>query len=61
MVQPLDIVEEEKKKEESFVDLVQKTLNLDLPSEFDQNLKEKFKRPFLFGPVDFTDLNQSFE
>ncbi len=39
--------------------MVQKELDLFLPSEFKQALQEKFARPFIFGPIEFRGLNLS--
>ena len=49
--------EEEEKKEEKPVMPVKKDLDLYLPQEFAEALKEKIGLPFLFGPVEFNGLN----
>jgi len=53
------VVEEDEKKnvEEKVVVQQQKELDLNIPVEFKQALAEKVGRPFIFGPIEFTELN----
>ncbi len=53
--------EEEEKKEEKAPAPVKKELDLFIPNEFAQTLKDKIPRPFIFGPIEFTGLNLSEE
>ena len=50
--------EEEEKREEKPVHVVKKDLDLFIPKEFGLALQEKITRPFIFGPVEFTGLNE---
>jgi hypothetical protein len=49
--------EEKKVVEEKPTQAVKKDLDLFVPSEFKQALHEKVQRPFIFGPVEFKNLN----
>ena len=51
--------DEEEKKEVLAQAPPAKQLDLFLPHEFAEALKEKIPRPFIFGPVEFTDLHLS--
>jgi hypothetical protein len=37
---------------------VQRDLDLFIPNDFAQALKERISRPFIFGPIEFTGLDQ---
>ena len=50
--------EEEEKREEKVVVQVKKELDLFLPKEFAMAVQQKIPRPFIFGPVEFTNLNE---
>jgi hypothetical protein len=51
--------EVEEKKEEHHNAVEEKSLDLFLPKDFTEALKKQVKRPFVFGPISFTDLNLS--
>lgn len=53
--------EEEEKNEVKAPAPSKKELDLFIPNEFAQTLKEKIPRPFIFGPIEFTGLNLSEE
>ena len=48
---------DKEKKEEKVATPHVKELDLFLPSEFGQALQAKIPRPFIFGPIEFGDLN----
>lgn len=55
--------EEEEKKEEKISEPIKKEFDLFLPKEFGMALEEKIQRPFIFGPIEFTnlsDINEPF-
>lgn len=49
--------DEEEKKDEKPQQIVKKDLDLYIPAEFGQSLRERIGIPFIFGPVEFNGLN----
>ena len=49
--------EEEEKKEEKPVVQVKTELDLFIPKDFGKAIQQRIARPFIFGPVEFTKLN----
>lgn len=59
--EPVKEEEEIKQEEKKVADEPKRDLDLTDPEEFAMAVKEKFTRPFTFGPIEFSELNVSQE